>query len=236
MCSNRTFGNSRGCDLIYDDFCYRLFEVSTGINWLDAQSSCAVWGGDLTSITTERENNYLYTIIPDTVSNCWIGLNDRSVEGTYTWTDGSAYGHTNWTGSEPSISNEDCVDIIRAGEGSWGTVDCETMRNAFLCTRPSSVITAVGFGQLTNGRLDFVTLSDSIFLFNSNALAYGGEENIAITWIFSENSDLSDSEVLTATYSSTETGLSWLAVDISKQGYYHCQADSLTYKGCDLIY
>ena len=68
-----------------------MFEVSTPINWLDAQSSCAIWGGDLTSITTERENNYLYTIIPDTVSNCWIGLNDRDVEGTYTWIDGTTF-------------------------------------------------------------------------------------------------------------------------------------------------
>ncbi|KAI6657349.1 RyPTPR4a [Oopsacas minuta] len=223
-------GNSQGCDLIYEGSCYRLFEISDGINWLDAQSSCAVWGGDLTSITTERENNYLYTIIPDTVSNCWIGLNDRSVEGTYTWTDGSVYSHTNWTGSELSISNEDCVDIIRAGEGSWGTVDCETTTiNAFLCKRPSSVTTVGGFGKLTNGGLDFETISENTFLFISNTLAYGGEENIAITWIFSENSDLSDSEVLTATYSSTEAGWSWLTVDITKQGYYQCQVNSETY-------
>ena len=64
---------SGDCDLIYDGSCYKVFEVSTTpINWLDAQSSCAIWGGDLTSITTERENNFLYTIIPDTVSSCWI--------------------------------------------------------------------------------------------------------------------------------------------------------------------
>ncbi|KAI6658178.1 Macrophage mannose receptor 1 [Oopsacas minuta] len=222
-------GNSQGCDLIYDEFCYRLFEVSDGINWLDAQSSCAVWGGDLTSITTERENNYLYIIIPDIVSNCWIGLNDRSVEGTYTWTDGSVYSHTNWTGSEPSNIYEHCVDIIRAGEGSWGTVDCGTMRNAFLCKRPSSVTTAVRFGQLTNGRLDFVTISENTFLFTSHTLAYGGEENIAITWIFSENSDLSSSQPETATNENIQGGWSWLAVDITKQGYYQCQVNSLTY-------
>ncbi|KAI6654213.1 hypothetical protein LOD99_11461, partial [Oopsacas minuta] len=101
-------GNSKGCDLIYEGSCYRVFEARDGINWLDAQSSCAVWGGDLTSITTERENNYLYTIIPDTVSNCWIGLNDRDGDGTYSWIDGSVYSHTNWTGSEQSISDDDC--------------------------------------------------------------------------------------------------------------------------------
>ncbi|KAI6654979.1 hypothetical protein LOD99_11451, partial [Oopsacas minuta] len=131
--------NSQGCDLIYNGFCYRLFKVSTGINWLDGQSSCAVWGGDLTSITTERENNYLYTIIPDTVSNCWIGLNDRDEDGSYTWTDGLVYNHMNWTGSAPPVRDEDCVEIINAEEGSWGTLSCKMTRYAFLCKRPSNV-------------------------------------------------------------------------------------------------
>ena len=60
-------------------------------------------------------------------------------------------------------------------------------------------------------------------------LACGGKENDVITWRFSENSDLSSHEDLTATYSSTETGLSWLGVDKIKQGYYQCQISSSSY-------
>ncbi|KAI6658173.1 hypothetical protein LOD99_15443, partial [Oopsacas minuta] len=86
-----------------------------------------------------------------------------------------------------------------------------------------------GFGQLTNGRLDFVTISENIFLFTSHTLAYVGEENMAITWIFSENSDLSSSQPETATYEDMEAGWSWLAVDITQQGYYQCKANSATY-------
>ena len=71
--------------------------MSTPINWLDAQSSCAIWGGDLTSITTERENNYLNTIINSSVGNCWIGLNDRDVEGTYTWIDDTTLSYANFS-------------------------------------------------------------------------------------------------------------------------------------------
>ena len=37
--------------------------MSTPINWLDADPSCATWGGDFSSITTESENDYLYPII-----------------------------------------------------------------------------------------------------------------------------------------------------------------------------
>ena len=58
------------------------------------------------------------------------------------------------------------------------------------------------------------------------ALACAGEESTTISWKYSQISDFTTSEELTATYSSSETGLSWLDVDNSKQGYYQCQIGS----------
>ena len=66
-------------------------------------------------------------------------------------------------------------------------------------------------------------------MYNSLTLACGGEENDVITWKFSQNSDLSTHQDLTSTYSSMETGLSWLDVDNTKQGYYQCQISSSSY-------
>ena len=129
---------SGDCNLIYDGSCYKVFEVSTPINWLDAQSSCAIWGGDLTSITTERENNYLNIIIPDTVSNCWIGLNDRDVEGIYTWINGTTVIYANWTSTPSDDSNSNCVQINNTGNRTWESVSCDMTLNAFLCKRDSS--------------------------------------------------------------------------------------------------
>ena len=60
-------------------------------------------------------------------------------------------------------------------------------------------------------------------------LACGGQENDVITWNFSLNSDLTSDEVLTATYSDMGSGLSWLEVDNTKQGYYQCQINSSSY-------
>ena len=115
-----------------------MFEVSTPINWLDAQSSCAIWGGDLTSITTERENNYLNTLITSSVGNCWIGLNDRDVEGMYTWIDGTTVIYTNWTRTPSDDINSNCVQINNTGNGIWESVSCDLTLNAFLCERNSS--------------------------------------------------------------------------------------------------
>ena len=114
-----------------------MFEVSTPINWLDAQSSCAIWGGDLTSITTERENNYLYTIIPDTVSNSWIGLNDRDVEGMYTWIDGTTFTRPSFATTFSNNEANDCVQMIN--DANWGSVSCASTLTSFIC-KASSVI------------------------------------------------------------------------------------------------
>ena len=124
-------GDSRGCDLIYEGSCYRSFEVSDGINWLDAQSTCAVWGGDLTSITTERENSLLHTAISDTVSNCWIGLYERDGDGMYQWVDGTVLNYTNWVQNMTNTTTNGCVVINL--NGSWTNTDCDTERNVFIC-------------------------------------------------------------------------------------------------------
>ena len=102
----------------------------------------AIWGGDLTSITTERENNYLNTLITSSVGNYWIGLNDRDVEGTYTWIDSTAVSYKNWTSSPSDDTNINCVRINNAGNGMWEFVSCDATLNAFLCKRdsPSTVL------------------------------------------------------------------------------------------------
>ena len=117
---------------------------TTSINWLNAQSSCAIWGGDLTSITTERENNYLNTIITSSVGNCWIGLNDRDVEGTYTWIDGTPFTGPSFTTLISIIEVNDCVEIDKTG-GNWTTVSCDTLRNNFLCKRILTVTSGPRF-------------------------------------------------------------------------------------------
>ena len=82
---------------------------------------------------------------------------------------------------------------------------------------------------MINEGLNFNPLDNNIFVYKPLTLACGGQENDMITWRFAENSDLSSLEDLTATYSSMETGSSWLDVDNTKQGYYQCQISSSSY-------
>ena len=82
---------------------------------------------------------------------------------------------------------------------------------------------------MTNGGLAFNLLDANTFLYRSLTLVCGGQENDVITWKFSENSDLTSHEDLTATYSNTGIGSSWLNVENTKQGYYQCQISSSFY-------
>ena len=83
------------------------------------------------------------------------------------------------------------------------------------------------FGELIDGGLNFNLLTENTFLYYSTILACKRDVNsAAIAWQYSVNADLSSSEVLTATYMSTQTGVSWLSVHNTKQGYYQCYIDS----------
>ena len=117
--------------------------MSDGINWLDAQSSCAVWGGDLTSITTERENNLLYTITNGPENGTWIGLYDREGDGNLKWTNGATLNYTNWA-ANVNISNNtrDCIELLT--DATWNNTFCDDKKRHFICQKQSSNTTIIG--------------------------------------------------------------------------------------------
>ena len=127
-------GNSNGCDLIYEDYCYQTFTVSVGANWNDAQSTCAVWGGDLTSIPTRRVNDFIQTVLPDTTNEYWIGLYEEDV--SLKWIDGSELSFT----ITPTRTGS-CVAMNT--DGNWFRNDCDILLNNFLCRRNSSYIPGI---------------------------------------------------------------------------------------------
>ena len=62
----------------------------------------------------------------------WIGLNDRSVEGTFVWSNGEAVTYTNWTAGEPNNSgNEDCAHIWSSG--TWNDIPCTGYPTPYVC-------------------------------------------------------------------------------------------------------
>merc|ERR1712126_174505 len=65
---------------------YRLI-VTSKRNWDDARNDCRSQGGDLASVTSRYENNFLKSLaLP---GRAWIGGDSSDSGATWTWSDGS---------------------------------------------------------------------------------------------------------------------------------------------------
>ena len=119
--------------MIYEDSCYRAFETTDRINWNEAQSTCAVWGGDLTSIPTERVNNFMQTMTSDRNSEYWIGLYGDMNEN-FIWNDGTISNYRNFeTNGIADLNTISCV--IMESDGEWRNIDCDSKIEGFICDR-----------------------------------------------------------------------------------------------------
>ena len=128
----------------YGHSCYKYFtETDT---WLNARDICADEGGWLVSISDEKENDFVLSMI-DSEDRVWIGLSDRNVEGKLQWDHGEAITYSNWANGEPNNfgGSEDCIELH--GDGKWNDGSCTASRS-FLCeiapspsAKPTSVPT-----------------------------------------------------------------------------------------------
>jgi hypothetical protein len=80
----------------------------------------------LASIHNADDNAFIKSnmIIGD--DHVWIGLNDRSSEGNFTWSDGTSFNYSDFSTGESNIVNdEDCVEMGARDLGWWNDADCD---------------------------------------------------------------------------------------------------------------
>ncbi|XP_021105009.1 brevican core protein isoform X2 [Heterocephalus glaber] len=115
----------RSCSPGWDAFqgaCYRHFAVRR--SWEDAESQCRRLGAHLASVRTPEEQAFLSGRYREYQ---WIGLNDRTLEGDFLWSDGVPVLYENWNPGQPDsyfLSGENCVVMVWHNQGQWSDVPC----------------------------------------------------------------------------------------------------------------
>ncbi|KAL9975444.1 hypothetical protein ACROYT_G012605 [Oculina patagonica] len=114
----------------FNGYCYFTSSVCT--SWLAAVSNCSTMGSHLVTVHNQEENVYIQH--RHNGERSWIGLNDRSVEGSFVWTNREISWFRFWAPKQPNnIKNQDCVHTLGAKGGyTWNDVSCNNCYN-FTC-------------------------------------------------------------------------------------------------------
>jgi len=94
--------------------CYKLFQNRLG--WYDAEVFCQGEGGNLVSVHSKAENEFVARLDSD-LRTLWLGGIDVTSENNrWLWSDGSPFSFTNWRKNEPNNVGgiEDCLEL-----GTW---------------------------------------------------------------------------------------------------------------------
>jgi Lectin C-type domain len=125
---------------------YQRFDIAK--IWPDAKTACANLGAHLATITSQVENNWVYTNMGVGGVNMWLGGTDEAQEGVWKWITGESWSYTNWQTGQPDNNegSEDYLHMWGVTGGRWNdfhvAADSEFFIS-YLCEWDNSVCTDI---------------------------------------------------------------------------------------------
>lgn len=132
-------------------FCYKHFTKRQ--KWEVAEQHCRMSGGHLVSVMSPEEQEFINDKYKEYQ---WTGLNDKTIEGDFRWSDGSPLLFENWYRGQPDsyfLSGEDCVVMVWYDDGRWSDIPCNYQlsytckKGIAFCGQPPLVLHTKMFGR-----------------------------------------------------------------------------------------
>lgn len=114
------------------------FYLRINKNWADAQSYCRTYYEDLSTITSQKEQNLLLQAAGHLQELKWIGLyREKTSTSNWLWSDGKTVSFTGWANNQPDNQqgNEYCVAIIN----KWFDFSCTSLLT-FFCSKTRFIL------------------------------------------------------------------------------------------------
>uniref|UniRef100_A0A672QNJ9 Brevican core protein n=1 Tax=Sinocyclocheilus grahami TaxID=75366 RepID=A0A672QNJ9_SINGR len=135
----------------FQGFCYKHFTKRQ--KWEVAEQHCRMCGGHLVSVMSPEEQAFINDKYREYQ---WTGLNDKTIEGDFRWSDGNPLLYENWYRGQPDsyfLSGEDCVVMVWYDDGRWSDIPCNYQlsytckKGIAFCGQPPLVLHAKMFGR-----------------------------------------------------------------------------------------
>lgn len=131
--------------LYFNGSCYRAY--NTELSWLDAKTFCQENQGELLSINSDGEQQFVYQHIAVN-KTLWIGLvKDRSLAG-FRWSKGEGLTYLNWIPGEGNVSgHENCGEMTDYGSfhGQWNDKPCSATQ-PYICVQGDVIFLTATIG------------------------------------------------------------------------------------------
>jgi len=163
--------------------CYKHFNYSTIITWMDAQHTCRQFGGNLPTISDDETNLYISSLAGG--ANNWIGVyrvGPLNENDQFAWTDGSPLVYAPWASGNPSNTNgnEFCVHMgpYETYYASWNDYDCWSENSSplkimdFVCQSDVHSIFKQIEGECPDGWTYFDQTNRCYSLFNEPSISW----------------------------------------------------------------
>jgi len=100
---------------------HTYYVFKSKVSWSKAKAYCESKGGHLATITSAKENNFIYNLMQKLkVDDVYIG-GTKDSNGSWKWITGEKFKYTNWDYGEPSsYSDRNRLEMYKGNEwGAW---------------------------------------------------------------------------------------------------------------------